>query len=193
MVKSNKTLTFKVVMVGNSGVGKTSLVNRIVNGTFNEQEAPTIGSQYVSVERTVENQQITLELWDTAGQEAYRSIVGFYSRDSKGAFLLFDVTNKETFQTLSKWIDFMNESAPEAKIFLFGNKNDLDNREVTEEQINNFAESNGLEWFEGSAKTGQNLEELIVNMCEKMYECFGPENKKNTVELNSNKKGKCMI
>ena len=95
MVKSNKTLTFKVVMVGNSGVGKTSLVNRIVNGTFNEQEAPTIGSQYVSVERTVENQQITLELWD--------------------------------------------------------------------------------------------------NMCEKMYECFGPENKKNNVELNSNKKGKCMI
>lgn len=160
---------FKVVMLGESGVGKTALVNRISEGVFNEAHVPTVGSQFIALPLEVSQKKMTLELWDTAGQEVYRSLVGFYTREAKGAFLVFDVTSEQTFNVLGDWIKFANEATPGVKIILFANKTDLDDqRTVKTEQIRQFAQANKLEFLEGSAKTGQNTVDAFEKMGELM-------------------------
>ena len=171
--KNPKTPVYKVVMIGNTGVGKTTIVNKIYDGSFLENHVPTTGSQYVTIPSEVDGHAINLELWDTAGQEAYRGLVSFYARDSKGAFLVCDVSRQDSFQSLKHWIDFLKDSAPDAKIYLFANKVDLDDRVITTQQIEQFAEDQCIDWLEGSAKTGQGINDLISNMSSLLYETFG--------------------
>ena len=160
---------FKVVMLGDSGVGKTALVNRISEGVFNEAHVPTVGSQFIALPLEVNKRKMTLELWDTAGQEVYRSLVGFYTREAKGAFLVFDVTSEQTFNSLSEWVKFANEATPGVKIILFANKCDLeDQRTVQTAQIKQFAQTNNIDFIEGSAKTGQNTVDAFERMGEMM-------------------------
>jgi small GTP-binding protein len=160
---------YKVVMLGDSGVGKTALVNRISEGAFSESHVPTVGSQFIALPLEVGQRKMTLELWDTAGQEVYRSLVGFYTREAKGAFLVFDVTNDQTFQGLPEWIKFVNEQAPGVKIIIFANKVDLeDQRVIASDKIQDFARMNSVELVEGSAKLGQNTTDAFEKMGELM-------------------------
>jgi small GTP-binding protein len=160
---------YKVVMLGDSGVGKTALVNRISEGAFSESHVPTVGSQFIALPLEVNSKRMTLELWDTAGQEVYRSLVGFYTREAKGAFLVCDVTNDQTYQGLPDWIKFVNEQAPGVKIIIFANKVDLDEqRVIPSDKIAEFAKSNGVELVEGSAKLGQNTTDAFEKMGELM-------------------------
>ena len=181
---------YKIIMLGNSGVGKTALVQRMAEDTFNDSHVPTVGAQFVALSLEVNNKKMTLELWDTAGQEVYRSLVGFYTREAKGAFLVFDVTDSESFEKLGEWIKFAQDQAPGVKIILFGNKIDLDgNRKVESSSIREFADQKGIEVIEGSAKTGQNCREAFEKMGELMSETEGNAAPQVEIEKEA-KKGK---
>jgi small GTP-binding protein len=160
---------YKVVMLGDSGVGKTALVNRISEGAFTESHVPTVGSQFVALPLDIADRQIILELWDTAGQEVYRSLVGFYSREAKGAFLVMDVTSEGSFEGLNEWLKFINGQAPGVKVILFANKIDLEDKRVVQVgQIQDFAATNHIDLIEGSAKLGQNTSDAFEKMGELM-------------------------
>ena len=189
---SDQTMNhFKVIMLGDSGVGKTALVNRVVDGVFTEAHVPTVGSQFISLPLEYEGTSLTFELWDTAGQEVYRSLVGFYSRDAKGAFLLFDVTNDKTFLGLREWINFANEATPGVKIIIGANKIDLvDQKVITDEQIDELSNELGVEIVQVSAKTGEGTRDLFDKMSEVLMS-FQPKEKSETKENeDEEKKGK---
>jgi small GTP-binding protein len=158
---------YKVVMLGDSGVGKTALVNRISEGVFTDSHVPTVGSQFIALPLEINKKKMTLELWDTAGQEVYRSLVGFYTREAKGAFLVFDVTSETTYDGLPEWIKFVTEQAPGVKIIIFANKCDLESKRViASEKIQSFAQLQKVELIEGSAKLGQNTTDAFEKMGE---------------------------
>jgi len=160
---------YKVVMLGDSGVGKTALVNRISEGAFTDSHVPTVGSQFIALPLEINKTKMTLELWDTAGQEVYRSLVGFYTREAKGAFLVCDVTSESSFEGLPEWIRFVNEQAPGVKVIIFANKCDLDDqRVVASDRLSQFASSQKVDLVEGSAKLGQNTTDAFEKMGEMM-------------------------
>ncbi|EAY09338.1 small GTP-binding protein, putative [Trichomonas vaginalis G3] len=159
--------TYKVVMLGNSGVGKTALIERITHDEFVVAHVATVGAQYSTVDFTIQKKKITLELWDTAGQEIFRSLVSFYARDAKGVFLVADITQDGTMTDLERWKDFIKEQAPDAQVILFANKHDLnDQRVVKEEEFENFAKEYNYHYMEGSAKTNEGVQDGFVRMAE---------------------------
>lgn len=183
-------------MIGDSGVGKTALVNQISEGIFTDAHVPTVGSQFITLPLEIDGKNIVMELWDTAGQEVYRSLVGFYTREAKGAFLLFDVTSEESFSSLPDWLSFVNDATPGVQIILFANKTDLPNRIVKSEDILRFAKENGIDVIEGSAKTGENAREAFDMMGEKILQTEGRPRQddvpvKLEQETNDKKKKKC--
>lgn len=181
---SMKSYRFKVVMIGDSGVGKTALVSRMTEDSFNQAHVPTIGSQFSAIPQNIRGRQAVLEVWDTAGQEVYRSLVNFYTREAKGAFLAFDVTSLASFQSLSGWVDFINESK-DVKIILVANKCDLDaQRAVDSETVRQFAASKGIEVFETSALTGQGVSDAFGKMAEVLLENAGDLDEGETIPVN---------
>jgi small GTP-binding protein len=186
---------YKVVMLGDSGVGKTALVNRISEGVFTDSHVPTVGSQFIALPLDLGGRKLTLELWDTAGQEVYRSLVGFYTREAKGAFLCFDVTSEQSYQGLPEWIKFVNEQAAGVKVIIFANKIDLESqRVVSSETIRDFAKSQGIELVEGSAKLGQNTTDAFEKMGELMLSTSSNAGPALVIEADDKKtkqKGKC--
>lgn len=185
---------YKVVMIGDTGVGKTSVVNRMRENVFSPAHVPTIGSQFVSISLSIEGQKVMLETWDTAGQEIYRSLVGFYTREARGAILVFDVTLKNSFESLQEWIKFITNESPSVKILLFANKVDLvDNRVVSTDAIKKFAAANNLELIEGSAKSGQGVAEAFGRIGEVLLES-GPVDApeaQSLIEVRDPKKKSC--
>jgi small GTP-binding protein len=180
---------FKVVLLGNSGVGKTALVERASEDIFQTSHVPTVGAQFISLELQIGGKPCVLELWDTAGQEVFRSLVGFYARDARGSFVLFDVTNPKSFEDLGRWLEFINENAPEAKIILFGNKTDLgEERQIRRAQAEEFAQKHRVIYYEGSAKTGECVSEAFDRMTEVLS--GGHEVVQQKVELSSTSKKK---
>jgi small GTP-binding protein len=147
-------------------VGKTAIVSRMSQNTFLSNHVPTVGSQFVTLEWTMEDHLLIFEVWDTAGQEVYRSLVGFYARGAMGAFLVFDVTSQATFNSLATWVKFVRLETPNVKIVIVGNKTDLGRRCVTSERLQELATENGCDFIEGSAKTGQNITEAFSKMAE---------------------------
>jgi small GTP-binding protein len=161
---------YKIVLLGDTGVGKTALVDRISNNVFAPSHVPTVGAQFVSLEVRVEDKPCVLELWDTAGQEVFRSLVGFYAREAKGCFILFDLTKQGSYNDLSHWIDFVQENAPSAKVVIFGNKKDIvAEREVPRESAEAFAASHHFTYFEGSAKTAEGVSDAFDKMAELVF------------------------
>jgi small GTP-binding protein len=182
---------YKVVMIGDSGVGKTALVNRISEGAFSDSHVPTVGSQFIALPLEVGNRKMTLELWDTAGQEVYRSLVGFYTREAKGAFLVLDVTSEPTFEGLSQWIKFVTEQAPGVKVILFANKVDLEEqRVISSARLQDFARENGVDLVEGSAKLGQNTTDAFEKMGELMLSTTAAESAPVSIVGDDQGKGK---
>jgi small GTP-binding protein len=158
---------YKIVLLGNTGVGKTALVDRVSKDVFSQSHVPTVGAQFVSLEMCVDGHACILELWDTAGQEVFRSLVGFYTRDAKGCFILFDLTKEPSYAALPQWFDFIHENAPDASIVLFGNKKDLVNdRAIYPGSASTFATSKECSYFEGSAKTAEGVSDAFDKMAE---------------------------
>jgi small GTP-binding protein len=182
---------FKIVMIGDSGVGKTAIVSRMSHNTFLLNHVPTVGSQFVAVDFNYEGRNCVFEIWDTAGQEVYRSLVGFYTREARGAFLVVDVTSESSFESLATWVRFIRKESPTVKIVLFGNKTDLaGQRAIPIENLEEFAREANCDFLEGSAKTGMRVREAF----EKMAEMLAPEERAEQERLfdgQNQEKGPC--
>ena len=160
----NFNYLLKYVIVGDASVGKSNLLLRFTQGSFNSAYQLTIGVEFGSGRIIVENEIFRVQIWDTAGQENFRSITRSYYKNSACALLVYDISKKESFESIQSWIDDCKSSAPETVLMvLVGNKSDLtEERKVSEEEGREFAEKNGLLFFETSAKTGKNVEEVFT-------------------------------
>ncbi|OHT07203.1 small GTP-binding protein [Tritrichomonas foetus] len=153
----------KTVVVGDSGVGKTCILFRFVRDDFEEGTPATLGVEFMSRIIETKTRRIELQLWDTAGQELFRAVTRGYYRGSIGAFIVYDITKRDSFENISRWLNDVKSTArADVVCVLIGNKSDLsDNREVTKEEAQEFAEKNHMAFFETSAKTGENIEEAM--------------------------------
>lgn len=154
--------TVKVVLIGDSGVGKSCICNRFITGHFNSVEA-TIGAAFFTQTMETDNSTVKFQVWDTAGQERYRSLVSMYYRGTKAAILVYDISDVKTFEGVQKWTEEIRDKGEgNIVIVLCGNKADLNHaREVKPGDARWFAKHNGLQYIETSAKTGLNIHNLF--------------------------------
>jgi len=163
---------FKLILIGSSGVGKSSILQRYVQKIFNTEYTCTIGVDFFMKTINIRDKSIKLQLWDTAGTEKFKSITTGYYRGANAAFVVFDLTSKPSFDSVSEWIEnYYKYSNPDSEkhVVLIGNKSDLkENREITQEQIDSFVMNNKIKYFETSAKNGENIDECFYFIAEKL-------------------------
>eukprot|EP01006_Ploeotia_vitrea_P054600 TRINITY_DN67905_c9_g3_i1.p1 TRINITY_DN67905_c9_g3~~TRINITY_DN67905_c9_g3_i1.p1 ORF type:complete len:213 (-),score=20.57 TRINITY_DN67905_c9_g3_i1:853-1491(-) len=155
---------FKLIVIGDMGCGKSCIINRLINGEFHEKMPQTMGVAYASITCDVEGQQTRLQLWDTAGQERFKSVTSVYYRGAVGVFLVFDLTEKDSFDHLEGWLDDVRKynDNPDTVITLLGNKADLEEeRKIDKEAAEKWAEQHEALYFETSAATGANIDEAF--------------------------------
>ncbi|XP_028300592.1 RAB6B, member RAS oncogene family a isoform X2 [Gouania willdenowi] len=159
----NPLRKFKLVFLGEQSVGKTSLITRFMYDSFDNTYQATIGIDFLSKTMYLEDRTVRLQLWDTAGQERFRSLIPSYIRDSTVAVVVYDITNVNSFQQTTKWIDDVRtERGSDVIIMLVGNKTDLaDKRQITIEDGEQRAKELGVMFIESSAKTGYNVKQLF--------------------------------
>mmetsp|Transcript_4879 Transcript_4879/g.7384 ORF Transcript_4879/g.7384 Transcript_4879/m.7384 type:complete len:214 (+) Transcript_4879:206-847(+) len=162
---------FKYIIIGDTGVGKSCLLLQFTDKRFQPVHDLTIGVEFGARMINIDNRQIKLQIWDTAGQESFRSITRSYYRGAAGALLVYDITRRETFNHLTRWLEEARQNAnANMVIMLIGNKLDLEHkRAVSFEEGQKFAEENGLIFLETSAKTAKNVEEAFVSTASQVY------------------------
>lgn len=163
---------FKILFLGDTSVGKTSLLLRITENAFNSEGIPTVGVDVKYKYISFNSKKIRVDLWDTAGQERFRGIAKNYFRGAHGIIFVFDVTNKKTLDTLKTWIHDAKSNLPSdmSEMIVVGNKIDNEEkREVSKKNFEDFGEKQNIEIFEASAKTGQGVDEFMKRLIEKMY------------------------
>ena len=167
----------KVILIGDSSVGKTNIMSKYLKNQFNENSKATVGVEFGAKIFKINNRNIKAQIWDTAGQEKYKAITGAYYKGSKGAFVVYDITRKETFYSVDKWINDLKVSGdPKLNILLIGNKSDLeDKREVFKEQGEEKAKSFGCAFLETSALSGDNIEQAFELMISDIIKKYGNE------------------
>ncbi|KAJ3196646.1 Ras- protein Rab-6B [Irineochytrium annulatum] len=160
---SNPLRKFKLVFLGEQSVGKTSLITRFMYDTFDNTYQATIGIDFLSKTMYLEDRTVRLQLWDTAGQERFRSLIPSYIRDSSVAVVVYDITNRNSFQNTSKWVDDVRaERGNDVIIVLVGNKTDLsDKRQVSTDEGEKKAKEFNVMFIETSAKAGYNVKALF--------------------------------
>jgi small GTP-binding protein len=197
---SNYNLIFKIVLIGDSNVGKTNILSKYLQNEFNPDSKATVGVEFGSKTFNINDNVIKAQIWDTAGTEKYRSITNAYYKGAKGAFVVYDISRKTSFNNIDKWLfDLKNNGDENINIILIGNKIDLEHqREVTTEEGEKKAVLNKASFIETSAKNGDNIEKAFNLMIENVYENFKKENenkenidseelnKEKTLNLNSN-------
>ena len=193
---------FKIVIIGDSGVGKTNLISRYLKNDFKPETKATIGVEFNDKKYEYKNKKIKIQIWDTAGQERYRSLTSMYYKGAKGAILVYDITSKNSFENIDKWLIEMKKTADEnIKIILIGNKCDLiDKREVKEDDGKIKAKDLNVPFMETSALNCINVEkafnfliEEIANFDIGIEDDFDFEEIKdgknvNNINLNNNEK-----
>ena len=185
---------YKILLLGDSTVGKTCFLLRYTDNTFLDLHMSTIGLDYRLKTMILENQRIVkVQLWDTAGQDKYRAITRNYYRGANGIILLFDVTNEKTYDNIKKWIiSIKEEISDHICIVLIANKIDnVQERKINKEKGEKLAETYGIKLFECSAKTGEGVNESVFYLVEKIVE-NDPDfkNRGNNLRLITNKKKK---
>merc|ERR1712063_108762 len=153
-------------LLGDSAVGKSSLVLRFVRGQFFEYQESTIGAAFLTQTVALHDTTVKFEIWDTAGQERYRSLAPMYYRGAAAAIVVYDITNPDSFTGAKSWVkELQRRGDPNVVIALAGNKADLDARRKVEfEEANAYAEENGILHLECSAKTANNVKALFVEV-----------------------------
>ena len=159
----SKIINCKVVILGDSSTGKSSIVNRYVNNQFDEISEATIGASFLKKDIHFDNYTITHEIWDTAGQERYRSLAPMYYRNAKVGIVVFDMTNKESFLSAIEWIKELKEMCADIIIRLVGNKIDLPNH-IDKNLINEYVNSHNLDFLTCSAKENLNISDIFENL-----------------------------
>ena len=168
------SMIFKIILTGDSGVGKTNILSRYVNDTFSDSTKSTVGVELGCKIEEINNSKVKIQIWDTAGQERYKSITKTYYKGAKGALIIYDISRKESFINVDKWIDDLKESGEEdVCILLIGNKCDLDNiRQVSTDEVSKKAQQYKIGFCETSAKNAKNIDyafqTLIKQIAEKM-------------------------
>ncbi|RWR84700.1 Small GTPase superfamily [Cinnamomum micranthum f. kanehirae] len=162
---------FKVVLIGDSGVGKSNILSRFTRNEFCLESKSTIGVEFATRTLQVEGKTIKAQIWDTAGQERYRAITSAYYRGALGALLVYDVTKPTTFENVSRWLKELRDHADSnIVIMLIGNKTDLKHlRAVATEDAQGFAEREGLSFIETSALEAVNVEKAFQTILGEVY------------------------
>merc|ERR1719146_205852 len=170
IMSNNRGCHFKLVLLGDSAVGKSCLVVRFVRDEFFEFQEPTIGAAFLTQTVALDDATVKFEIWDTAGQERYRSLAPMYYRGASAAIVVYDVTNKDSFTGAKSWVkELQRRGDPNVVIALAGNKADLDSRrKVDYEEAHSYAEENGILHLETSAKTAVNVKQLFVAIANKL-------------------------
>ena len=162
---------FKIMVIGESKVGKTSLIKRYTKNKFGGVYLTTVGVDFQDKIIQIEEKKIRLQIWDTAGQERFRNITKNYFNSSDGFLLIYDISDKDSFKHLNFWNEQIKLNAPNnTKSVLVGNKCDLDNsREISIEQGENLAQKYKIKFFEASAKDGTNINEVFEYLANEIY------------------------
>ena len=160
-----ESLTVRVVLIGDSQVGKTSLIHRFVRSSFEKQQKGTIGAVFHTYEQQLNGRQVIMQIWDTAGQEKYRSLGPIYYRNAAAGIAVFDVTSKESLPNLEIWINEFRKHTDNPLLYVVGNKIDIeDSIEVSTAEAQKFADEHNAKCFLTSAKTGENVKELFQSV-----------------------------
>ncbi|CAI2380711.1 unnamed protein product [Moneuplotes crassus] len=174
MASGRKDYNFflKMILIGDSAVGKSCLLIRFADDDFADNYVTTIGVDFRFRTLKLDDHSVKLQIWDTAGQERYRTITNAYYRGADGIIIVFDLTCKESFMNLYEWLDEVRKSAPEnILIIVFGNKCDLeDQRAVSKEDCEEFTKKTGIPIFEASAKTAENVEKGFTSLTSKLIQ-----------------------
>lgn len=171
----NYDITFKIIVIGDSFVGKSSITTRGTKNYFEENYSATVGFEFVTSNIKINEKVCKVQIWDTCGQEVYRSLITNFYRNASLAILVYSIDNQESFDNLDLWLkELKTFSSPDAKVFLIGNKADLEyKRKITREMGEKYKEDNGLSFFmETSAKTGLNANKLFVEASKALYMDF---------------------
>ena len=168
--EENYDLIFKLVLIGDSGVGKTNILTRYTKNEFSLATQATVGVEFGSKIIKKNDKLIKLQIWDTAGQERYKSITSAYYKGSKGAFVVYDISRKPTFENVDKWIgELKTNASEEVLIMLVGNKSDLeDKREVQIDEVKKKAEQYKIAFCETSALKGNNIEQAFDSLIDEI-------------------------
>jgi len=193
---------FKLVLIGDSGVGKSCLLLRFADDAFTESYISTIGVDFRFRTVKIDNKTVKLQIWDTAGQERFRTITSAYYRGADGIIMVYDVTSKDSFDHVNDWLKEVNRYASEGTCkLLVGNKSDRSvDKVVTSEQAKEFADDLGIAFLETSAKSAKNVEEAFLTMAGELIKqrvSRGGNNSKNgnrdNIKLGGSKGGKAFM
>ena len=188
----NYDINFKIIVIGNSGVGKSCITLKATQDIFKEDFASTIGFQFFSFHVKINDKIFKLQIWDTCGQEIYRSLITNFYRSSALAIICYSVTDRKSFEEADIWLKQVKmNSDPDCKVFLIANKIDLPNRVVNSEEGMKYQKDNDFEcYMETSAKTGVNVRELFVNCALALYKELPKYIKEKEILEESNEKKK---
>jgi len=162
-----KCYVVKIIIIGNQSVGKTNIVTRYVKGEFSEDYMITIGMDFLTCNLKSDDKIFKLRLWDTAGSEKFRSITKGYYSNTCCALIVYDITNQNSFDSVKQWIeDVKNYADKDTHLVLVGNKIDLkDQRKISKEDGQNLATQYGMDFYESSALTGENINNIFEGIC----------------------------
>ena len=172
--EENYNMIFKIVLVGDSGVGKTNLLLRYLKNEFNTQTKATVGVEFGNTKVQIDNALIKAQIWDTAGQERYRSITSAYYKGAHGALVVYDITRKSSFDSVEKWLsDLKNNGEEKMVIMAIGNKCDMVNeRVISTEDGEAKAQRNNIAFLETSALNATNVAKAFDELIQKLYVAF---------------------
>jgi len=182
---ASKTIQSKLVLLGDTAVGKSSLVLRFVKKQFFEFQESTIGAAFLTQTVVVGDYTVKFEIWDTAGQERYHSLAPMYYRGAAAAIVVYDITQRNSFIRAKSWVkELQRQGTQNIIIALAGNKVDLaEQRQVDAEEAKQYADENGILFLETSAKTNQNVSEVFQLIAKKLPKNVAPQQASNLVQL----------
>ena len=186
----------QLLIIGNSTVGKTSILSKYASKMFNENYIATVGLDFFTKDETIDNKIIRIKIWDTAGQERYKALTKCFFQKAQGVMVVFDVTNQKSFDDLKFWLDSIKTHIYDddyVPIVIIGNKIDLQKRVVPKKDAIDFAEKNNYHYYETSAKTGDGVDNAIKELVKSVMNNVGKKNGRENLRLSLNKKksGKC--
>jgi small GTP-binding protein len=197
LIEKSEIFLFKYIIIGDSFVGKSKILLRYTNNTYNENFVITIGAEFGAKTIIIDEQEIRIQIWDTAGMENFKSITRSYYKNSICALIVYDISNKDSFKNVLNWIEDCKVFSPKnILLVLIGNKSDLnDKRQVSIEEGKKVADENNMIFFETSAKDNVNINEVFLKSAQKILENIKNkvyDDDENLINFRQNSKAKLI-